>query len=123
MMKSVVPIGDEDVNALPVRDLPGALDFYQRLLGFSLASQSPTAAVLTRDSVRIGLTRQDDHQPGKAGSLAIEVDDLEAMHRDLEAKGAVPGAFGVDEWGGRRYRTFFLREEVNGYCFCFFAPL
>jgi hypothetical protein len=28
-----------------------------------------------------------------------------------------PGVFGIDEWGGKKYRTFFLREQENGYCF------
>lgn len=123
VMESAVPVGDEDLNALPVRDLPAALDFYQRLLGLSVASQGHTAAVLTRDSIRIGLIRQEDYESGKAGSLAIEVDNLEAMHRELKGKGAAPGAFGVDQWSGKRYRTFFVREEVNGYCYCFFTPL
>ena len=71
LMKSVSPISDEDLDALPVRDLASAIDFYQRLLGLSVASQSPTAAVLTRDSIRIGLVQSNDHEPGKAGSLAV----------------------------------------------------
>ena len=45
------------------------------------------------------------------------------MHAELEASGGKPGQFGVDEWGGKKHRTFFLREDVNGYCYCFFTPL
>jgi predicted enzyme related to lactoylglutathione lyase len=123
LMKSVSPISDEDLDALPVSDLAGAIDFYRSLFGFAVASQSPTAAVLTRDSIRLGLVLKHDHEAGKAGSLAFEADDLEAMHRELQAKGALPGGFGVDQWGGKRYRTFFVREDTNGYCFCFFTPL
>jgi hypothetical protein len=30
--------------------------------------------------------------------------------------------FGIDEWGSKRYHTFFLCEAVDGYCFCFSQP-
>jgi hypothetical protein len=33
-----------------------------------------------------------------------------------------PGVFGIDEWGGKEYRTFFLREQENCSCSCFFHP-
>src|SRR5262249_4750565 len=71
----------------------------------------------------IGLVRKDDHEPAKAGSLAFEVDDLQAMHRQVQDKGGTPGEFGIDEWGGKQHRTFFLREDKNGYCYCFYLPV
>jgi lactoylglutathione lyase len=52
----------------------------------------------------------------------LQSDDLDAMHRELKARGGNPGEFGIDEWGGRQYRTFFLREDENGYCYCFYHP-
>jgi len=121
-LKSVGPISGEDTNALPVKDIGPAVKFYETILGFSVAGQDASAASLTRDHVRIGLVRRADHQPGQAGSLAFAVDDLDAMHRELRAKGGNPGEFGIDEWGGNRYRTFFLREDENGYCYCFYHP-
>ena len=60
---------------------------------------------------------------GRAGSLAFEVDDLDAMYRELQQAGGEPGDFGIDAWGSQSHRTFFLREEENGYCYCFFHPL
>jgi hypothetical protein len=30
---------------------------------------------------------------------------------------------GDHEWGGKRHRTFFLREQENGYCSCFYRPV
>jgi catechol 2,3-dioxygenase-like lactoylglutathione lyase family enzyme len=116
-LKAVFPVSDEDTNALPVRDLGPAIAFYETVLGFSAVSRDASTAVLTRDGVRFGLVCQGDHEPGRAGSLAFEVDDLDAMHRELEARGGNPGEFGIDEWGGKRHRTFFLREQENGYCF------
>ena len=122
-LKSVSPISGEDTNALPVKDIGGAIAFYTAVLGLSVVSHDTRAVVLTRDGVRIGLVHKEDHEPGKAGSLAFAVDDLEAMHRELQTKGGKPGKFGVDEWSGKRFRTFFLREDKNGYCYCFYCAV
>jgi catechol 2,3-dioxygenase-like lactoylglutathione lyase family enzyme len=119
----VYPIGDEDVKRLPVKSPQVAAAFYRGLLGFSLVRDDGDMAMVERDVVRIGLKAEPNHEPGRAGSLAIEVDDLEALHRELEKAGAAPGEFGVDEWNGRSHRTFFVREEEDGYCYCFFRPL
>ena len=121
-LKAVCPVSDEDTHALPVKDLGPAIGFYEAVLGFSVVGRDSSTAVLARDGVRIGLVRKADHEPGKAGSLAFEVDDLDALHRELQARGGNPGDFGIDEWGGKRYGTFFLREPENGYCYCFYRP-
>lgn len=117
------PVSDEDTNALPVKDLKQAIAFYEMVLRFSVVERNASKAVLTRDAVRIGLVRKEDFFPEQAGSLAFEVDDLEAMHRELQAHGGEPGAFGIDEWNGKQNQTFFLREAENGYCFCFYRPV
>lgn len=121
-IKSVGPISDEDTNALPVKEIGPAVAFYETILGFSLVSRDASTATLTRDGVQIGLVRGADHEPGQAGSLAFAVDDLDAMHHELQARGRKPGEFGTDEWGGKQYRTFFLREDEDGYCYCFYHP-
>jgi lactoylglutathione lyase len=121
-LKSVYPISGEDLNALPVKEIEPAIAFYEAVLGFSVASRSPSAATLTRDDVRIGLVRKADHEPTEAGSIAFSVDDLDAMHHELQQSGAQPGKFGIDQWGGKQYRTFFVREDENGYCYCFHHP-
>jgi catechol 2,3-dioxygenase-like lactoylglutathione lyase family enzyme len=97
---AVYPISDEDVAALPVRALGRAIAFYEARLGFTLVARETGAATVARDGVRIGLVRREDHEPARAGSLAVEVDDLDALHRELAESGAHPGAFGVDEWAG-----------------------
>ena len=121
-LKRVGPVSNEDTNALPVKEIGPAVAFYETILGFSVVSRDESSAALTRDQVRIGLVCQADHEPGQAGSLAFAVDDLDAMHRELQARGGKPGKFGIDQWGGKQYRTFFLREEENGYCYCFYQP-
>jgi lactoylglutathione lyase len=120
--KAVYPISNEDTNALPVKEIGPAVAFYKQVLGFSVVSNDSTTALLKRDDVQIGLIRKEDHQPPQAGSCCFAISDLESLRDELEANGGEPGEFGIDEWGGKRYRTFFLREDENGYCFCFSQP-
>jgi|SRR5215831_20029493 len=120
---AVYPISNEDTTALPVRTLDRAIAFYHNVLGFSVVRLDPAMATIARDGVQLGLTVRRDHDPARAGSVALEVDDLEAMHRELQDSGGRPGAFGVSDWGGRSHRTFFVREDENGYCYCFYHPL
>ena len=115
------PISDEDPTALPVHALEPAITFYERVLGFAVVQREGETASIARDDVRLGLVVRADHEPGRAGSLAIEVDDLDALHRELDRAGGQPGEFGIDEWDGRSHRTFFLREGDNGYCYCFYS--
>lgn len=121
-IEGAYPIAGEDVNALPVLDIGPAVEFYESILGFAVERREADSAVLSRDAARIGLVRREDHKPEEAGSLAFAVDDLEAMHGELLAKGGNLSGFRFDVWSGRRYRIFFLREDVNGYCYCFHHP-
>src|SRR5262245_6119916 len=122
-LQAVSPISNEDVNALPVKDLGPAAAFYETVMGFKVARRDSASVVLSRDAVQIGVVPQPDHKPSEAGSLAFRVDDLEAMHRELQGKNCEVGVFGIDEWGGKKFRTFFMREHQNGYCYCFYQPV
>ena len=122
MFKGVYPISGEDLIALPVREIGPAVEFYRTVIGFDVVSSDEDAAVLQRDSAMIGLARKPDHKPDEAGSFAFGVTDIDAHHRELDGRGLDLGAVRVDEWGGRKYRVFFLREAENGYCFCFSEP-
>ena len=119
-LAAVYPISDEEIMALPVKSLDVATRFYEMVLRFSVLERSETHATVQRDAVTIGLVQKDAHEPGKAGSVAIKVEGLEELHEDLDARGFKPGEFGMDEWNGREHKTFFLREDEEGYCFCFF---
>jgi lactoylglutathione lyase len=121
--KALYPISNEDTNALPVKEIGPAVAFYQSVLGFTVVSMDSATAVLKRDDVQIGLTRKEDHKPHQAGSCCFAISDLESLHEELQTNGGKPGEFGIDEWGGKQYRTFFLREDENGYCFCFSQPV
>ncbi len=122
-LKSAAPISGEDLQALPVKNIETAAAFYETRLGFSRVSHSGETAALTRDSVQLGLVLDTGHNPEKAGSLTFAVEDLDALHHELTEKGGNPGEFGIGHWNGGAYRTFFLREDENGYCYCFHHPL
>jgi len=122
-LKSVSPISNENTSALPVKELRPAIAYYKSVMSFSVLGHDATTAILQRDAAQIGLAIKRDHQLHEAGSLAFAVDDLDGLHRELSERGGKPGEFGIDEWGGRQFRTFFMREEENGYCYCFYHPV
>jgi len=50
------------------------------------------------------------------------VTDIEAHRQELDGRGLDLGKLGVQEWDGKKYRVFFLRESRDGYCYCFTQP-
>lgn len=122
-LNGVYPISGEDLSALPVKAIALAVEFYRIVLGFTVVDRDEAAATLQRDDARIGLARKPDHKPGEAGSFAIAVADLDAMRAELDGRGLDLGGIRVDEWDGKKYRVFFLREAENGYCYCFTQPV
>jgi lactoylglutathione lyase len=121
-LNGVYPISGEDLTALPVKEIGPAVAFYQSVLGFAVVGRDEATATLQRDDARLGLVRKAGHRPEEAGSCCFAVTDLDAMHLDLAGRGLDLGEIRTDEWGGKRYRVFFLREAENGYCYCFSHP-
>jgi hypothetical protein len=122
-LSGVYPISGEDLSALPVRAIGPAVAFYRDVLRFTVVSQDEERATVHRDDARLGLVRKPDHDPGEAGSCAFGVADLDAMRAELDGRGLDLGGIRTDEWGGKTYRVFFLREAENGYCYCFSQPV
>jgi catechol 2,3-dioxygenase-like lactoylglutathione lyase family enzyme len=120
--QGVYPISGEDLTALPVKDIAPAVAFYRETLGFSVVSSDETTAVVKRDDAQLGLVRKPDHRPEEAGSCCFAVDDLGAVRRELAGRGLDLGGIDTQEWGGKKYRVFFLREAENGYCYCLSQP-
>ncbi|MSR58006.1 MAG: glyoxalase/bleomycin resistance/extradiol dioxygenase family protein [Planctomycetaceae bacterium] len=117
--KGVYPISDDDLSALPVKEIGPAVEFYTTVLRFSVVASDEATATLQRDDARLGLVRKPDHKPETAGSCAFAVADLDAMRAELDGRGLDLGGIRIDEWNGKKYRVFFLREAENGYCYCF----
>jgi lactoylglutathione lyase len=122
MFKGANPISGEDLTALPIKEIGPAIGFYRTVLGFTLIESDESTSILQRDSARIGLVKKPDHKPEEAGSFAIGVTDLNAIHEEPDGRGLDLGGIRIDEWDGKKYRVFFLRESENGYCFCFTQP-
>jgi hypothetical protein len=118
--KAVGPIGETDINALPVKEVGPAVGYYTRCLGFTLVSRDRTTAVLRRDDVQIGLA-VNGRDPEQA-SCWFSVGDVDALRREYEAKGIGPGIVDEQRYDGKPYRVFFAKESY-GVCFCFTQPL
>ena len=118
--EAVGPIGETDVNALPVKEIGPAVGYYTHCLGFTLVSRDRTTAVLRRDDVQIGLAVND--QDPEQASCWFSVGDVDALWREYEAKGIGPGIVDEQQYDGKHYRVFFAKEPY-GVCFCFTQPL
>ncbi len=116
VFNGVFPIGDTDTQTLPVRNLGAAIGYYTAVLGFELLEKSETRAQLTRDSVSIGLEKNQS-DPEQA-SCYFAVSNVELLHAEYTAKGIEPSEVRMDEHGGKRYKVFFAQEPY-GVCFCF----
>ena len=110
----------EDALALPVASVEAALPFYQGVMGFQLVERKEAphkAAILARDSVRIGLA-ENGGDPTQDGCF-FEVDDVEAAFSELRANGLGrdDAGFRVDTYGETSYRVFFV-VAPDGLCYC-----
>ena len=109
-----------DALALPVGSVDEAVPFYEGVMGFQLVERREAphkAAILARDSVRIGLA-ENGGDPTQEGCF-FEVDDVEAAFAELQANGLGrdDADFRVDEYGETSYRVFFV-VAPDGLCYC-----
>jgi hypothetical protein len=118
--KAAGPIGDTDIQALPVKEIGPAVGYYTQCLGFTLVSQDRTTARLRRDDVEIGLAVND--QDPEQASCWFSVGDVDALWREYDARCIGPGIIDEQEHEGKPYRVFFAKEPY-GVCFCFTQPL
>src|SRR5689334_15227139 len=116
VFEKVSPIGDTNVKALPVSSVGSAADYYTQALRFTVMSMTKTPAVLRRDSVEIGIA-ENNADPEQA-SCYFGVSDVDALRVEYDTARVSPSAMRVDEYNGKRYRVFFVREPY-GVCFCF----
>ena len=113
------PIGDTDVNAIPVKEIGPAVGYYTQVLGFSAKERNAKRATLTRDDVTIGL-EVNAADPEQA-SVYFSVSDVDALRQELAAKGIEPSEIRTDNHDGKTYRICFAKEPY-GVCFCFGQP-
>ncbi|MFT5086101.1 MAG: lactoylglutathione lyase [Planctomycetota bacterium] len=109
----------EDAMNLPVEDLDSALSFYEKVMGFTVASRSETtvkSAILTRDNIQIGLA-ENGGDPSQEGCF-FEVDDVETAYGELQINGLLSDAnYRLEQHGGTSFRVFFV-VAPDGLCYC-----
>jgi lactoylglutathione lyase len=110
-----------DAMNLPVADLDAAIPFYERVLGFRVASRSETphkSAVLERDDVRMTLAENggDASQDG----CAFHVKNLDALYTEFEANGLRKDGqvFDSERHGDVDWRVFYV-VAPDGLCYWF----
>lgn len=106
---------------LPVRDLAGALPFYETVLGFRVLSRSDTphkSAVLARDQVQIGLA-ENGGDPAQDG-CAFHVNGLESLFAEFNANGLHKerSEFQSEQRSGVAWKVFYV-VAPDGLCYWF----
>jgi uncharacterized glyoxalase superfamily protein PhnB len=90
----------------PVSDLNEAIEFYKEKLGFRLATQMPGLdyAIVERDDIAIHLFEDGAHSHSRV-SVHIFTENLDALHAELQARGArLSQPIMLKAWGNRDFR-------------------
>jgi predicted enzyme related to lactoylglutathione lyase len=104
MLKKIMP-------ELPLTDVPAGIAHYRDVLGFKVNYQQHDIGVMDRDAVRLLLIAKTDRHRG-IGSCYVYVENADAIHSELVAKGAgVQGEPMSRPWGLREFRV--LDPEGN----------
>jgi catechol 2,3-dioxygenase-like lactoylglutathione lyase family enzyme len=104
-----------------VAELRPTIEFYTTALGFKLGllwpENAPTFAILDRDaaSVQFCMAESPSEIPADRATLCFDVDDVRALHANLDGRIAV-------EWGPEVYwygRREFAIRDPSGYLLIF----
>ena len=111
----------DNAMALPVADVAAAIPFYERVLGFRVASHTegpPRTAVLERDSVQMALT-ENGGDPTQDG-CAFHVTNVEALFAEFKANGLPKEGpdFGIETMDGANWKVFYV-VAPDGLCYWF----
>jgi catechol 2,3-dioxygenase-like lactoylglutathione lyase family enzyme len=88
---------------LPLDDVKAGVAYYRDVLGFRINYQQNDLGVMDRDDVRLLLIARSNRHTG-IGSTYVYVDDADALHAELRAKGAnVEGEPVSHPWGLRDF--------------------
>jgi len=111
----------DNAMALPVADVDSAVPFYERVLGFRVASRTntpPRTVVLERDRVQMALT-ENGGDPTQDG-CAFHVTNVEALFEEFKANGLPKDEpnFGIEQMDGADWKVFYV-VAPDGLCFWF----
>jgi len=111
----------QDKMNLPVENVEKAIPFYERIMGFRLASQNESpfkSAILERDKILIGLA-ENGGDPAQDGCF-FEVDNVETAFAEFRSNGLekeIPD-FDIQQYGDTIWKVFFI-VAPDGLCYCF----
>jgi lactoylglutathione lyase len=132
VFKSAYPYLEDAMN-LPVKNLEGAIPFYETIMGFQVTSRKHEpckSAVLARDGIQIGLA-ENGGDPTQEGCF-FEVDNAEAAFDELKSNGLTAhpswterkspeereeAGFSIDRHGATSFKVFFV-VAPDGLCYC-----
>ena len=92
---------------LPVANLDRSMEYYEKKLGFQVVAQMPSGnyAIIERDEIAIHLFT-DDGQSSSPIGIHIFTDDLDALHAELQERGArISQGILRKPWGNRDFRV------------------
>jgi predicted enzyme related to lactoylglutathione lyase len=93
---------------LPLDNVPAGVAYYRDVLGFTINYQQHDIGVMDRDKVRLLLIARTERHRG-IGSAYVYVEDADALHAELQAKGAnVQGEPISEPWGLRQFHVLDL---------------
>ena len=96
---------------LPLTDVAAGVTHYRDVLGFRINYQQHDIAVMDRDNVRLLLIARSERHTG-IGSPYVYVENADALHAELQAKGAnLRGEPVSRPWGLREFQV--LDPEGN----------
>ena len=108
LFKAAHPFQD-DVLALPVKDVDVAAEWYANAFGLrevERAKEPVAGVVMERDGVRIGFAVNGGDASNDGA--AILVASAERAREELEANGVETGNWRIDERDGKRFQVFFV---------------
>lgn len=118
----ISPIGNTDLDNLPVSNLAEAITFYETRMGFTVKAQHKTpnrSATLHRDNVRIGLS--ENGGDSEEASCFISVNDIKLAQKELNHFGVAVSDIRVDERETGRYNVCFVTDP-DGLSYCLGQP-
>ncbi|HKZ66950.1 MAG TPA: VOC family protein [Chitinophagaceae bacterium] len=120
IIRNAWPYQQDKMN-LPVENVEKAIPFYEKLMGFRLASKNDLpfkSAILERDNIRIGLA-ENGGDPAQDGCF-FEVDNVETAFAEFRSNGLekeIPD-FDIQQYGDTAWKVFFI-VAPDGLWYCF----
>jgi len=114
--KRAAPYANDAMN-LPVKDVEGAIPYYEKTFGFRVVARSDEphkSVILARDAIQIGLA-ENGGDPSQEGCF-FEVDDIETAFEEIKGKPPVDSDFRIDRFGDTSFRVFFV-VAPDGLCY------